>query len=75
MRYRGGGGGGGGGGLKKRFFQPFGPQFGIKIRARTSSLDLPLVLFLTLHDRSHKQTCMYSSFASYGSESNGSPLK
>ena len=25
--------------------------------------------------RSHKQTCMYSSFASYGSESNDNPLK
>ena len=24
--------GGGGGGLKKIFFQPFGPQFGLKIR-------------------------------------------
>ena len=25
--------------------------------------------------RSHKQTCMYSSFASHGSESNDNPLK
>ena len=25
-------GGGGGGDLKKKFFQPFGPQFGLKIR-------------------------------------------
>ena len=27
-----GGGGGGGAGLQKKFFRPFGPQFGLKIR-------------------------------------------
>ena len=53
---RGGGGGGGGypdpeirgwPGLKKKFFRPFGPQFGLKIGGggaspRAPPLDLPL---------------------------------
>ena len=51
---RGGGGGGGKGGghqdheirgeaacLKKKFFQPFGPQFGLKIRWGAPPLDSP----------------------------------
>ena len=32
------GGGGGGGGSKKRFFPPFGPQFGLKIMGEPEPL-------------------------------------
>ena len=37
--------GGGGGGLQKKYFWPFGPQFGLKIREGTRAipLDPPLV--------------------------------
>ena len=36
------GGGGGGGWFEKKYFQPFGPQFRLKIRGGGPSLDTPL---------------------------------
>ena len=39
---------GGRGGLQKIFFQPFWPQFGLKIRGRAPLLDLPLVTYVFL---------------------------
>ena len=34
LEIKGGGGGGMGADLRKNFFRPFGPQFGLKIRGR-----------------------------------------
>ena len=41
---------GGGGSFKKKFSQPFGPQFGPKIKgARVPSPDPPLQLYIILY--------------------------
>ena len=49
-----------GGGLQKKFFPPFGPQFGLKIRGGPPPLDPPLPLLQTT--TSCKQPLRYSHF-------------
>lgn len=54
-----------GGPVSKKIFQPLAPQFGLKIKAQVPPLDRPLVLSLTLHDRSHSVSSLAWIFIFY----------